>query len=51
MREVNQAALELFAAARDDLIGRPLSEYIASVRAIPLMKSGGGLCWLLRPAT
>ena len=29
VREVNQAALELLKGARDDIVGRPLAEYIA----------------------
>lgn len=56
MLEANQAASEFFAAARGDLIGQPLSAYIAAremkvtMRAIALKKSGlRGLCWLLRP--
>lgn len=56
VREVNEAALELLQAARDDVVGQPLSGYIANrvgvtVRAVALGQSGAaGLCWLLRPA-
>ena len=62
VREANQAALELFAARRGDVVGHPLSAQLQpadraplavelSVRAIRLKKSGaGGLCWLIRPA-
>ena len=52
VREVNQAALELFAASADDLVGRPLSDYVAEddrvaflTRAVGLMLGGKPLCW------
>ena len=59
VREVNHAALELFAASADDLLGRPLSDYVAEddrvaflTRTISLMLGGKPPCWRaqVRPA-
>lgn len=55
VREVNEAALELLNAARDDVVSRPLAECVPresrlQSRAITLTGAGGrGLCWLIRP--
>ena len=57
IREANQAAGELFEAARADLLGRPLSEFIAEgdrvaflSKSMALMLGGGGkaLSWQAR---
>jgi PAS domain S-box-containing protein len=60
VREANQAAIELFAAARGDVIGRPLSDYVAEddrvvflTRTVTLMLGGAKpLPWKahIRPA-
>jgi PAS domain S-box-containing protein len=55
VREVNEAALELLNAARDNVVSRPLAECVPGEirmqsRAITLKGDGGrGLCWLIRP--
>jgi PAS domain-containing protein len=54
MREANQAALELLGAARDDVIGRPLSDYVVEDGSVAILTKTvglGGLCWLIRPAS
>jgi PAS domain S-box-containing protein len=43
VREVNQAALELLLAARDDVVGRPLSEHIAADERISFLTRTVGL--------
>jgi PAS domain S-box-containing protein len=43
VREANQAALELLAAARADLVGRPLSEYIAPEDRVAFLTRTVGL--------
>jgi PAS domain S-box-containing protein len=43
VREANQAALELFAAARDDLISRALSEYVADEDRVAFLTRTVGL--------
>lgn len=58
IREANQAAAELFRAARADVLGRPLSEFIAGedrvaflTRTVQLMLGAGGartLTWQAR---
>lgn len=52
VREANQAALELFAAPRDDVVGHPLSGYVAGddrvaflTRTVSLMLGGKPLTW------
>jgi PAS domain S-box-containing protein len=54
-REANQAAIELFAGARDSVVGRPLSEYIAPedrvaflTRTVGLMLGGRPESWTAR---
>ena len=55
VREVNETALELLGATRDDLVSRPLAECVPGrnamqSRPITLKENGGrGLCWLIRP--
>lgn len=55
VREANQAALELLAAARDDVVARPLSGYVAQedrvaflTRTVGLMLGGKPLSWQAR---
>ena len=55
VREANQAALELFAAPRDEVLARPLSEYVAQedrvaflTRTVGLMLAGKPLTWQAR---
>jgi PAS domain S-box-containing protein len=43
VREANQAALELLAAARDEVVGRPLSEHIAPDERIAFLTRTVGL--------
>jgi PAS domain S-box-containing protein len=43
VREANQAALELLAAARTDVVGRPLSEYIAAEDRVTFLTRTVGL--------
>ena len=43
VREVNQAALELVKSARDDVIGRPLSEFIADEDRVAFLSRSVGL--------
>jgi PAS domain S-box-containing protein len=43
VREVNQAALELFKALRDDIVGKPLSEYIAEDDRVAFLSRTVGL--------
>lgn len=43
VREVNQAALELFKAARDDVVGRPLSEFVADEDRVAFLSRSVGL--------
>jgi len=43
VREANQAAMEVLAAARDDVIGRPLSEYIAESDRVGFLTRTVGL--------
>ena len=51
VREANRAALALLKVACEDIVGRPLGEFLAagfSGHAIPLRKNARG--WLIRPA-
>lgn len=43
IREANQAALELLQAARDDVVGRPLSEFIADEDRVNFLTRTVGL--------
>ena len=43
IREVNQAALELFKSARSDLVGRSLSEFIAEEDRVAFLSRSVGL--------
>ena len=43
VREVNQAALELFKAAREHVLGKPLSEYIAHDDRVAFLSRSVGL--------
>jgi PAS domain S-box-containing protein len=43
VREANQAALELLVAAREDVVGRPLSEHIAADERIAFLTHTVGL--------
>lgn len=43
VREANRGALELLASARDDVIGRPLSEYVAADHRIAFLTRTAGL--------
>lgn len=54
-REANQAALELLAAPREELVGHPLSHYVADedrvaflTRTVSLMLGGKPLAWQAR---
>ena len=60
IREANQASLELLKSARDDVVGRPLSEYVAEedrvaflTRTVGLMAGGSSapLSWQARLCT
>jgi PAS domain S-box-containing protein len=43
IREANQAALELVKAAREDVVNRPLSEYVASEERVAFLARTVGL--------
>ena len=43
IREANQAALELVKAAREDVVNRPLSEYVASEERVAFLTRTVGL--------
>ena len=43
VREVNEAALELLKAPRDDVVGKPLSEYIAAEERVSFLTRTVGL--------
>jgi len=43
VREANQAALELLGAARDEVLGRPLSEYVAAEDRVAFLTRTVGL--------
>jgi len=43
VREVNQAALELLKSSRDDIVGKPLSEYIAEEDRVAFLARTVGL--------
>ncbi len=43
VREVNRAALELLKAARSDVVGKPLSEYIAGEERVAFLSRAVGL--------
>ena len=60
VREANQAALELLKSARNDVVGRPLSEYVGEedrgaflTRTVGLLAGGGSapLSWQARLLT